>query len=517
MASIDKFMVSELQFDLESSDIATRRHALISLSRLPADERLLEIFRQVAEGDSTEELRYLAKKFHGQFREKLGGSTPPEVPAVVVDGKVDAVAFEKLMAHDEKEPRIKAIQELVEAADPSALSLILHQLEEVEDNWVIASLVKAVGSLGDSSNIPVVQAYLKHGDPRVQANAIEALEMIGDELVFPLLTPMLNEKDNRIKANAIKALMKVHQEEAFNVLEKMASSDKLWDRESALYCLSLLEHERVPVIVANMVEEELVADLMKKEAELLAKHGGREQLGLLAYLREESGRDKAIVLKYAVEAISERLGCDPQELASEAAAIREERLARPPSNPADLIEALGSSPTAQDLPGGGRRRSRGPRQSGAVRPVSPPRGREAQEEANPIKALLMNPLVAGLLAFIVVGIVAMSIFRAGGDALPKEPTQVATASGEEGSQDHFASASKGAGEEITFVCSIRFVDKKQSTVLLNHKNRLVLAKFETAPWSDLKNGAQVTVVGELTGKTRFGAVYVKGKSIKIQK
>jgi len=484
VSDLDNFIVKELEFDLESKDASTRRHALLSLAKLPPDYELMKLLCRVSEEDPVEELRYLAKKTHGELKADIQKDWLP--PQHIASGdKFEQLVFKKLLAESSKEYKIAAILDAVKGKCSKALPEILDRLTQEEDTWVLATLVKAVGVLGESSNVPQVQSFLKHSDARVQANAIEALEMLGDELIFPLLAPMLNSKDNRIRANSINALMKYDRDEALATLDKMAQSSKTWMRDSAIYCLSIIDDPTAPSTALGMLQRETDGTLMKEEAELLAQHGRSEIIGQMAALAEKYGRDKAILLKYALDKIASRLGLDQAAVEKLATAHKKQTHKEQDSKEhrAKINERLEALRRGEDLPSSAE---------------SVGNSEKSLSEASPRWLL-----VAAAVSILLIGVFAGFHF------LGQSPDTIVVAT-----QPSFTSGkpqpAPDLGKAIAFTSRIRHIDRRLRTVLLNDRsNRQILCTFDERLPKDLAVSEKVTITGTISAHNRFGAVYVK--------
>ena len=140
MSELDEFMLKELEFDdaatrrhavmslaklpiigrelgtpqracrVGPDDAATRRHAVMSLAKLPANDRVLELLRGLAESDPLEELRYLAKKAHGELKSRLDTERRP-LDIIEGDGAFETAVFEKILAEGSQRYKIAAIQD----------------------------------------------------------------------------------------------------------------------------------------------------------------------------------------------------------------------------------------------------------------------------------------------------------------------------------------------------------------------------------------------------------------------
>ena len=456
MTDIEQFVAQELKFDLQSEDVATRRHALLTLSKYVNHNAVVKLIEGVAKGDSDEELRYLARKCLDEYRKQ---ASKKETKAKPVGGSI----VKGIFTYGDREAKLDVIKKVVAMGSDGELPVILEYLEEEQDTWVIASLVKAVGVLGSVSHIPRLQPFLEHSDPRVQANAIEALEAIGDDCVVPLIVPMLVKQDNRIRANAIKALISYDREQALSTLESMALSKKVWQRDSALYCFSIIEGYEPAEMVTKMFAQETESSLMKKEAEVLGKRGDAGVLAQLEDIAQSDERDKSVLAKFIVSQIKERLPGAIEATKARQKMSKEEAEKR--------VARLMQQETSEEEP--------------------------ANASIWPAIAL------ACIVLFVSLG--GYAYHRSQKSDL-KRLTQVRTSSSPDRSGPDLR------GEFIIVKGNVENVDRAEKRLLVFSKGSRVLCEVTAtdSQWKKAQVGSKVTVEAEVTGKTRFGGLYAKG-------
>jgi len=139
--------------------------------------------------------------------------------------------------------KIIMIQKTARSKDKKFLPILIRLLEQERHNFVVATLVKAVGYLGDEKVIPILNQYLTHKDNRIRANAIEGLEYIHSPKVTPVVVKCLRDPDNRVKANAIKCLNKFGNVEVQKHIEDMIKSRKEENIYSAIFALRVIGND----------------------------------------------------------------------------------------------------------------------------------------------------------------------------------------------------------------------------------------------------------------------------------
>jgi HEAT repeat protein len=457
MTDIDN-LIKELKFDLESESEESRRHALLSLLNLPVNEAVINLVESVLEKDSSDQNRYIARKFLAS----VNSSKREEVLSVQTD--TPQRLLDKGWRGGNREEKIQAVQLIMKGEHRECLGAIVSRLREEDDNWVVASLIKAVGYLGTSSQVPVIQPYLEHSDPRVQANAVEALEAIGDSLVVALLLPMLKKKDHRVRANAVKAIYRYDREEAFAVIRELAVSEKAWHRDGSLHCISVLEDDSLYPLVLDMYQSELDVPLRKKEKEFLQKVGIH---------------------------IPEVRSCDSALLSDEDSALLD----------GDVTTGLGdgivTGINVMSLDEVDRR----------VKKLL-----SKKDEVPSFFSRLTNitPLIVLGVASLVLLMTGYALFFGGHGSLNTIVKAVKT--------QLSPFSERGCpykGETIKFRGSVLKHEGKPEELLIESDNRRILCSFDGPVPNGIKAGVKVSGSCEITGKTRFGSIY--GKVIDITK
>jgi HEAT repeat protein len=540
MADVDAFLARELEFDLASEDEATRRAALVQLASMRKSTQLLDRFKRIATEDGSPEIRYLAKKYYNQIKAGLAGALKDQVQVAFAAG-VDLVKLAAVLAGDSTELRLEALRQVIETRDRNALPTVLKAIPREQDAWVIASLVKAVGVLGDSSQIRVLQPFLRHADPRVVANAVEALELIGGELVFPILVPLLENPDHRVQGNAIKALVKFDREQALAALAKMAASDREGARDATIHCLGLLSGPEPERLLARMFAVESFPDLLKKEAQALARIGTRAILPELSRLLRAKLRERAILAKFVQKEIAGREGLSVEDLvAIEMQADRDaaaEAAAEANASAAGgggaagagagagaaagtaAGAAAGAIPVGMGSGAGPNAPRRATRRTTISRPiVAPPpptawerfRMRFAAVPAAAWAALVLG--VAGVTAYVVRS--SARLPDSGPAPFILETSLIIRAS-------RAASPSDVSGKPVEFTGLVRSVAPHEGTLLVSSGNRLVHVKTAESgnakpDLAVVKAGQTVAVTGKVSGKTKFGGVYVDRASVQVR-
>ena len=506
---MDEFLIKELEFDLRSSDLGTRRHALISLSNMSRSPHIFKLFKRAMSEDAHPEIQYLARKFYNEWRPFFEKQEEPvEAPNVFTGDEFNSKEVKQSFLSKNPRLKLQVIKQLIEKKDERALPLVEEALQKEKEPFVISSLVKAVGAIGDSSHITLLQGFLKHDDSRVRANTVEGLEMIGDDLCFPILVPMLQDPDNRVKANTIKALMRYDEEGAKDLILKLAKSSKEGRRASACFCLHVAEVEWVEEVLMGMIKCEDSIDLLKKECELLGAHGSIDSVGWLANKLEFSSREEGLCYKYALNTLSKKFSLDEQRIAELKESAKGEAAPDVPPTKSekqeqsiDYDQSSWDMDAIKDILPKKKKKGVSPGPSKAkplkekVKKKSSPAVAAASSKSSAMSDGMKYLIPAGVSLLLII-IVSISYMISGGEKVKPKPEKVI------------------AGKEVNLICRVRFVRRKEKTLTLAHGSRTYFARCdEKTDLSGINVRDVVEVSGVLTDERHYGAVVMDCKSI----
>jgi hypothetical protein len=449
----------------------------------------------------------LARQLYREARELLSQKSAIAPPLLDETGKFKLTTLSEILQSGDVSVKLEAIQQASFQGNPQVLSLFRSALAEETDLWVLASLIKAIGAVGSSGEIHLIQPYLKHEDLRIQANAIEALELIGDELSFSLVAPMLHSSDDRIRANAIKCLVCFDSNEALDTLSRMAESDTVSSRESAVYCMGILDHPRISVIVANMLLRETQEGLLIRQLTILASEGGRVSLGPLASLRINLTGSLQERATHALDQVRSRLGVQGVEIERLRNEFEAEFLRSGKARPGSLVtlvlpdaaegEAFSSLSASQhELERQLKRRAK---------PVEVPTLSMREQLGSFLKENPGFGLVLGITSIFVMASIGIFLGSGASSAPPTaKPTRHAIHRPiKRPTKPPVKTPNKQ--ETVTIECVVNNIDRKRKSALLKHDGKILSVKFEDTPREGIRRKDRVQIRGHFTGKVRFGA------------
>ncbi len=178
--------------------------------------------------------------------------------------------------NEETRSKINKIQDIAQSGDVTKLPTILKILESEKDKYLIATLIKAIGKMGNRSHMPNIIKFLGDDDTRIVANCIESLEMLGNPKCVEPMLKLIGHGDNRVRANAMKAIWTyAHTNPLANKLimdrlKEMIFSSKSQMRESAIYVLGEIGSEAALDLVSLSMNDS-VESVRDKALEAIKK------------------------------------------------------------------------------------------------------------------------------------------------------------------------------------------------------------------------------------------------------
>ena len=247
------------------------------------------------------------------------------------EGEEVTQCFLRALAHANPLVRSGAAKALGASHDVDVETALIQILEKETDQGVLCEVIRSLGSMCDSSRIPLLAKQLQHTDLRVQATAIEALATIGTVEIVPYVEPFLNSTDNRVKANAAVSMWNAGNLSVVHDLKEMLASPSIKQRSSAVYAIgelgeSLRRLENVDryFLLASALEQE-------QPPEELAIEPGLASVSRSLEMTRISGDE--IARSFPFEAIQEFFAHLEARAPKEALAVLEGALSNDPANP----------------------------------------------------------------------------------------------------------------------------------------------------------------------------------------
>ena len=113
-------------------------------------------------------------------------------------------------------------------------------IKNEQNDRIKASLLSALGRLGNEIHIDIISPFLKAKNDRVRANAVEALGYLLPQGKRTILLNCFEDHNNRVVGNAIMALSKDSPVESKKAMEALCQGSNINEQLTAVYCIGAL-------------------------------------------------------------------------------------------------------------------------------------------------------------------------------------------------------------------------------------------------------------------------------------
>ncbi|MBI3891942.1 MAG: HEAT repeat domain-containing protein [Candidatus Wallbacteria bacterium] len=265
---------------LEDPDNRTRGNALLALAQFDRSRALagaeamavapevwmrataIWLLGQLAGDEAAKVLRHMLRRETGELTPKVRqalenlAAAGSKVASAALEGPAPEAAappviseLVQALASSSFRERIDAVGRAVQLSRDQALAVLRDRLAVEDHLFVIATLEKAIGSVGGPDEVGLVAGYLHHPDGRVRANAIEGLAATGLPSIYPLIEPLLTDPNNRVRANAARVMAAKDADRAFGTLKEMLLAPDPLLADSALFALKEIGTDHIREIL----------------------------------------------------------------------------------------------------------------------------------------------------------------------------------------------------------------------------------------------------------------------------
>jgi|GEM_PF-4847537 len=225
--------LNEIKEGLKSPDANVRKKSVLMLSRIDNAEVIALLTPLV--NDASEEIADICRKIVGLLSQKYSENV------VLIDEQRKKEVHDRIKGSDfnidtllsflddgDRAAKISAIQSYYEVKNDSALRIFRKKILTEKDETVIATLIKAIGSLGNSEDIELLKTYLSNEDNRIKSNAIEALCSLGANYeIFKGVLPLIASSDDRVKITAFQYFSRIDNDVLLSEMESIMSCGEL--------------------------------------------------------------------------------------------------------------------------------------------------------------------------------------------------------------------------------------------------------------------------------------------------
>ncbi len=269
--------------DLSHADPEVRKRALMELARTK-DTSLLPLIRKVAFTDGDSRVAFFAKNAYDNLEMGL----LPHVELKKQGEKDFSIGrFTGYLQSPDPRIRVAAIKKVVTHGEKKSIPILQKKLKEEADDWVLASILLALGELGDKRSASSLMEFVNRKDPRIRSVAIAALAELKDDSVFPILTPAILDEDPDVAAVAFSTLRKLSEDDLADYLYNMTDAKKQDTADRGLKFFLQLRGERALERQLDLLGKTADKTILIRVARNLCESGSRSIL-LSLVQREQS-------------------------------------------------------------------------------------------------------------------------------------------------------------------------------------------------------------------------------------
>lgn len=210
---------------LQSPDAEIRRKCVLYLARVDSP-RVIDILTPVAESDGSQEIRETAAKIVNFFRKKysqaaqfVSAEQKQRIRSEIESSDFDPKKLVELILSDDVRVKVAAIQSFYGVRSEAILKVFKKFLPSETDRMVVATYIRAIGSIGGKGEIDFIRAYLAHPDDRVRSNTIEALCDMGAGIeILRDVLPLAESQNERLRITASQYLSRIESGELMDAL-----------------------------------------------------------------------------------------------------------------------------------------------------------------------------------------------------------------------------------------------------------------------------------------------------------
>lgn len=265
VCDLDTHILGELAGEIQSDQPFDRLHAVSVLGRFGMGPGALEALKLITTEDPDNDVRRQARIAYDKLKLRVANVVVSEMRIRKAGGGIDLPRFVEYLNMANPIYRIEAILQVIDANDKSGLQPVLDRLNREKDEWVVATLVRAVGCLGEPGHLSLILPFLEwDAHPRVISNAVEALAKLDVRAAGRDIARMVDHRDPRVQSMAVMALFSIEREAALVCLQAMARSARTNARSAAAHCLARLKDADCIAMLHQMVADEPDPGLKKR-------------------------------------------------------------------------------------------------------------------------------------------------------------------------------------------------------------------------------------------------------------
>ena len=262
-----KLLITDIASGLKSTDFKVRKNSVLFLSRIDKPE-VIDLLSPLL-NDPSEEIRLHCKKIidflstkYDNSKELISKQDKLKIKQEIANSSFSPEKLLQLILVNDPKTKIASIMSFYGIKNEQILITFKKFIQLETDETVIATYIKAIGSIGGSDEISFLQKYLSHTDNRVKSNTIEALSELGsyEEIIDDILL-MADSNDERLKLTATQYLSRIDVDVLLCEFERVLNIGSAIQKNAAIK-ISLL-HDIEKTLNFYISNFELLSDELK--------------------------------------------------------------------------------------------------------------------------------------------------------------------------------------------------------------------------------------------------------------
>ncbi|MBF0544226.1 MAG: HEAT repeat domain-containing protein [Candidatus Riflebacteria bacterium] len=263
--------VQTLLADLKSTDPFIRFSVLSRVETMEWNPEQINSFQALLLAETDEGVIFHLQKILAHIERKQGG--------IQFDEENALFEIDQILSNPSRDNLALAL--LLESVKKTHASEIAQRLREA--NWqsfapeVIPFILGFFKRNGSAADVPIIEKFCSHKDPRIVAAAIEVLEKLSEDKLKEYIVPLLLNPIHGIRSRAVRLLYRWDPQEALKHFESMLFSEELRERQAALFHAFFFPFEVIEPLMLKFLALENDSALVERAGYLFRANPAPEE------------------------------------------------------------------------------------------------------------------------------------------------------------------------------------------------------------------------------------------------
>ncbi|MCK9223966.1 MAG: hypothetical protein M0R46_08705 [Candidatus Muirbacterium halophilum] len=182
--------------------------------------------------------------------------------------------FIDIMFNGDTPSKLDLLKNIIHLNRKKYINYLRDLVNKENDPFVLATIIRALGCLGDKIDITSIMPFLDHVDARIRSNTIESLSNLGGKDISHTIEPFLSDENPRVRITAANYLLTYYDEHDIDaIIQKMSQKDSLSEKAAVIFLIDKIKAPRFSGILLNLTKDKnkLIANQSAKALERLNK------------------------------------------------------------------------------------------------------------------------------------------------------------------------------------------------------------------------------------------------------